>query len=297
MGDDIVIWNKTVADRYLTVLKQLGVEVGLAKSIISIKGEGLEFAKKTILGGDDVSPVPFKEMESAHRTTASAVQFMRQHGMTDLQLLRFLGYGYKVDPSKANKVVTALHLSRLIPKTGDEFLSLFLREPKFIDWENLRFPIWKLKKEMINLLYSEISKLAKKSTNLLYKLASWEASCYVSSIGPWKTRQGILNAEIANYYSPKYLKELSFISANSKSMRAQLEPFVKEVNSIFWDIPFHHDQVIPRLSKFKPLADALLADEANFDSIQIDLLIKPQPTFSSSPKFMEERRVLRLWHQ
>ena len=35
--------------KYLSVMKTLGVEIGLAKSVISPKGKGLEFAKKTIL--------------------------------------------------------------------------------------------------------------------------------------------------------------------------------------------------------------------------------------------------------
>jgi hypothetical protein len=109
LGDDIVIWNSTVAREYLRIMKILGVEVGLAKSVLSKKGIGLEFAKRTIIQGHDVSPVPFKEQESAHRKLASLKQFAIKYEMSHLAILRFLGYGYKVDPQKKNRINKAIN--------------------------------------------------------------------------------------------------------------------------------------------------------------------------------------------
>lgn len=46
LGDDIVILNKHVAREYLTILREIGVKAGLAKSIVAKDEFYLEFAKK-----------------------------------------------------------------------------------------------------------------------------------------------------------------------------------------------------------------------------------------------------------
>jgi hypothetical protein len=62
LGDDIVIANHRVARRYLQLLKELGVECGLHKSIMSPKGTGLEFAKSTFIDKQNVSPISLDEL-------------------------------------------------------------------------------------------------------------------------------------------------------------------------------------------------------------------------------------------
>lgn len=47
LGDDVVLFDKRVADSYLKIIAQLGVECNVSKSILSPKGYGMEFAKKT----------------------------------------------------------------------------------------------------------------------------------------------------------------------------------------------------------------------------------------------------------
>lgn len=126
LGDDIVIWNSKVAKTYLRVLKTLGVEVGLAKSVISKKGIGLEFAKKTFVNGSDLSPIPFKEQSAAHRSVASFRSFMEKYNMSLLKGLRFLGYGYKVDPSKRSRAVDLLHLALMVPRDHIDFSNILL---------------------------------------------------------------------------------------------------------------------------------------------------------------------------
>jgi len=60
LGDDIVIFDKDVATSYLSVMRDLGVEINLSKSISSPDGTAFEFAKRTGFKGQDVSPLPFK---------------------------------------------------------------------------------------------------------------------------------------------------------------------------------------------------------------------------------------------
>jgi hypothetical protein len=59
LGDDIIIFDTLVASQYLSLMKDLGVDINLSKSVISPKGEVIEFAKKTYLNGINVSSLPW----------------------------------------------------------------------------------------------------------------------------------------------------------------------------------------------------------------------------------------------
>nr|UPW42120.1 MAG: putative RNA dependent RNA polymerase [Henan mito-like virus 27] len=62
LGDDLVVFDSDLADEYLKVMKLLGVEINLTKSIVSPSKPVFEFAKRTFNCGQDVSPIPFKQM-------------------------------------------------------------------------------------------------------------------------------------------------------------------------------------------------------------------------------------------
>ncbi|AHY03257.1 RNA-dependent RNA polymerase [Buergenerula spartinae mitovirus 1] len=55
LGDDIVIANNEVADAYLVLMKTLGVDINLSKSLIS--SQLLEFAKMYLSPSGDISPI------------------------------------------------------------------------------------------------------------------------------------------------------------------------------------------------------------------------------------------------
>lgn len=55
LGDDIVITDKSVAEEYLSIMKALGVQINLSKSVISTRFA--EFAKLWIGPGFDISPL------------------------------------------------------------------------------------------------------------------------------------------------------------------------------------------------------------------------------------------------
>jgi hypothetical protein len=48
LGDDIVIFDTNLANQYLEVMKQLGLEINLSKSINSSSTPVFEFAKRTV---------------------------------------------------------------------------------------------------------------------------------------------------------------------------------------------------------------------------------------------------------
>lgn len=62
LGDDLVLFDKDIADYYLFFCKELGVTINLSKSIISKDRPVLEFAKRTSVNGNDVSALSFKEL-------------------------------------------------------------------------------------------------------------------------------------------------------------------------------------------------------------------------------------------
>jgi len=58
LGDDIVIFDKEVADRYKEIMEvKLGVKCNEAKSLISPNRAVIEFAKRVSIGRREVSPL------------------------------------------------------------------------------------------------------------------------------------------------------------------------------------------------------------------------------------------------
>jgi len=96
LGDDIVIFNSRVAKRYHTLITSLGVECNLAKSIMSHKGLGLEFAKKTFYLGFNISPTLLSELYAALQSPVELWEYGRRYKLSLARLLKVAGFGYKV---------------------------------------------------------------------------------------------------------------------------------------------------------------------------------------------------------
>jgi hypothetical protein len=99
LGDDIVIANAVVAQKYLELLQVIGVEVGLAKSLISSTA-CFEFAKRTFIGGKDASPISLLAVGVAKADFPVLEQILTRTGdrplMETLRVsARILGYGYR----------------------------------------------------------------------------------------------------------------------------------------------------------------------------------------------------------
>lgn len=113
LGDDLVIGNKLVKDAYLRILADLGVSVGIHKSIMSPKGIGVEFGKRTIISMKDVSPISIKEFLSAFQSAASFAAFSKKYNVNFNKQVKILGYGYKVLGSTQNYKALNNNLKRL----------------------------------------------------------------------------------------------------------------------------------------------------------------------------------------
>lgn len=98
LGDDIVLANSRVSDEYLEILKLLGVQVGLAKSLISKSG-ALEFAKRFIVGNVNLSPIPIIEIVAGQRNLSAAIEFARKYRLSTSSMAGILGFGFKATGS------------------------------------------------------------------------------------------------------------------------------------------------------------------------------------------------------
>jgi hypothetical protein len=97
LGDDLVIFDRKVANEYLKIIKLIGMQVGLHKSVLSNKHEclTLEFAKRTFFKGVDISPVPILEFTSSLFEWGRAMEFCRKYSLTPVGLAKVLGFRFQ----------------------------------------------------------------------------------------------------------------------------------------------------------------------------------------------------------
>jgi hypothetical protein len=131
LGDDIVIGDTAVAKEYLDIMRSLGVGIGLHKSLISISGSALEFAKKTFFRGKDVSPITLTELQASFNSPASAVGFIRKYSLTLATFVKVAGYGYRVlgqlhkPLGILNSKIRLLVLAMNVPTSPEEVHAFF----------------------------------------------------------------------------------------------------------------------------------------------------------------------------
>lgn len=87
-----------MAAEYLEVMATLGVEVGLAKSLISPNRLVGEFAKRFFVPRE-ASMIPIREVVAARFNLQELLQFARKYRLTVTQLLSIAGVGYRVKGS------------------------------------------------------------------------------------------------------------------------------------------------------------------------------------------------------
>jgi len=98
LGDDVVIADRAVAREYLAIMSEIGVDISLAKSLVS-NTSSLEFAKRTWVAGRDVSPVSLAEMLVALRSLGALGELVNKNmkfGVIQISsVARFCGFGFR----------------------------------------------------------------------------------------------------------------------------------------------------------------------------------------------------------
>lgn len=125
LGDDIVIADDRVAKKYRALCRLLGVEIGLAKSLVS-SGKTLEFAKRFFYEGSDLSGMPTKFWAAAQSQSGVACALAAWYPSGTLgNFVRALGGGFRVASkvgttrwNKLSKRVLSLCVSLTNPVMG-----------------------------------------------------------------------------------------------------------------------------------------------------------------------------------
>jgi hypothetical protein len=134
LGDDLVIFNKAVAEEYLKLLRGLGMEVGLHKSLLCRAGSGnvvIEFAKRIFHNGIDVSPVRVTEFLAALFEWPRLLAFRDKYNLSDSSVLKLLGFKYQAlsrlnGPfENLNYKIKAFKVASVLPTTTEGITSLF----------------------------------------------------------------------------------------------------------------------------------------------------------------------------
>lgn len=100
LGDDVVIADERVANEYVRLMKEFGVEIGFHKSIIS-NNSSLEFAKRFYFKGEEVNPLSLQGIAVGWLgpgfipEVLSACERRVKRTVTGFQIAKFLGVGFK----------------------------------------------------------------------------------------------------------------------------------------------------------------------------------------------------------
>lgn len=309
LGDDIVIWDKSVAKAYLETMKALGVEIGLAKSVVSPLGKGLEFAKRTIVEGVDVSPVPFKEQSAAHQSMASFLQFSAKYSLTPLQSLRYLGFGYKVDQTKTNnRMVRAMNLVQTIPKDSKEFLSLFVSEWSFLSPSSL--PL--LKKTLVDVVSGELTRLGKFCDELYYELIVTDAARYSLSRGPGSTQEKKVSFSVSERELSILIRDLQELRQGLKFWKASISADVDFFNPrplklmgatypplALWKDPLESSgRLKPFPITYFSIISFIMESNKLLDRVQANSILHPERSlYSQTLTFVEHKRTIQMWNR
>jgi hypothetical protein len=172
LGDDVIIWNKAVSVSYRSIMKSLGVELNLSKSILSC-GLGCEFAKRTFFKGIDVSPFPLKEAQAAHVGISPALELARKYNISLDVLLRYLGYGWRTNINSLSKKVFILKMMASLKFTNvTEFFKCFTSD-SFLHYYSKSDKVHIFHDKIIDFLKKDLIRLANKSTSDLHILESF----------------------------------------------------------------------------------------------------------------------------
>jgi hypothetical protein len=179
LGDDVVIANGPIAHKYLYIMNNLGVKVGIHKSLLSPQGESLEFAKRYFFKRSDCSAIPLREVYAGTISVSASIELLRKYRVSIAGILAFNHFGFRslshiTSPfAKMSSRMRALILSSLIPRT--------LTAPALTAFLSFRSLYSKLEIEptvlqsvsdsFISLMDAQLAKLDKTSSLLKYLVA------------------------------------------------------------------------------------------------------------------------------
>lgn len=119
LGDDIVIADKAVADHYYNLMTEvLKVKINLAKGLISNIG-ALEFAKRFMFKGEDLSGLSLKEFSSFGSVYSSFTSALLKFNPSSYNLNKLLGKG-SISSGNANILTKTMRTLITLLRAGKD---------------------------------------------------------------------------------------------------------------------------------------------------------------------------------
>lgn len=241
LGDDLVIGNKRVRVWYLLIVEAIGVECGLAKSILSPKALAIEFAKRTFYKGVDVSPIPVLEFVMATLTLSEAVSFAKKYSLSFAQLLKSLGYGYRVlgslssHVSQLNSRVRALLFASSMPQTDEDAVELLSKGNPHLSSSQLGEILILMRDNAVKMVDGRIKSIQNKTIR-----SADAASAYVATL--WASLQERYGSSFPKLRSREFFydfqdlfTDLSLLTLNQDTEdRGKALAKVRRTNSLRW---------------------------------------------------------------
>lgn len=225
LGDDLVIFDHKLAQKYLEITKDLGVDINLSKSIVSPAKSSFEFAKRTIYEGTNVSSLSFKQLlsETSVAGRLANILYYAKLGLvrTNTVLSSLLSRFGKVKSNKDLLFPLAALLGVFFKQkkiSHSELFGMFV-DPESLEWESPTLPYQGLLtycKGMLNevpspsISHSETRKevgaemmeiladyiilaALDEAKKIERNIDSWKASAKTPIFGSWKT---LLNNDV-----------------------------------------------------------------------------------------------------
>lgn len=300
LGDDIVIWSKAVQKEYLNIMGSFGVDINLTKSIVSRTGIGLEFAKRTILNGIDVSPLTLKEYFSAIQSSSALVTFQARHSVSLPLLKKMVGLGYKSSPK--SRRAKMLHLVLTAPTNLDMFTNIFLKILlNSSHSEDIK----------VSTMYSLISSWIDMISDLIRRVEK-DHTLVQSHLGrDWKSPSKYrVNHLLKNEYYYFMLEEMETLYLEKiqrardelwdmiprlKLLRASAILFRRLTKTLLF-LPTDKNKTIIT-SELKVLLEQYFQLEEDYSRLQVPMLLNPSPQSSEASPKREASRLRRLWNR
>lgn len=113
LGDDVVIANNGVATKYVSIMKEIGVDIGFHKSIVS-SNLSLEFAKRFFYKGEEVTPFPLVGAAVGLLGVSFMPEVIRAcEGLTGkttsiFRISKYMGAGLRASSAAGNRIFSKL---------------------------------------------------------------------------------------------------------------------------------------------------------------------------------------------
>lgn len=208
LGDDIVIADKQVSQQYIKLMTvDLGVKVGIHKSLISPTGKALEFAKKFFYLIHDCSAVPLKEVFAGVRSVSALIELSIKYKASLSSLLFIAGKGYKAVsrlnanilemPSRMRAITLSFLHRHTVNKVGynlGDFLSTtYVNHIGFLSPTSRQAALDKMKADLtnsLNRIYKQVEYIQDIIDTEYYGLEDLDDSSYIKvlitrQISPW----------------------------------------------------------------------------------------------------------------